>query len=98
MPARSRPVTASANGLISGMSRTASRRTTPTTNTPHELPVGAEYLVTSCDSTYSYEAAEPVSSQRPNGSSGGRGSGACGRPLMQRSVRPVRVVMLGELA
>jgi hypothetical protein len=62
-------------------------------------PVGAENPVTSCDlHVLVYEAAEPVSLQRPDGCSGVRGSGACGRTLMQRSVRPVRVVMLGELA
>ena len=61
--------------------------------------VGAENPVTSCDlHVLVYEAAEPASSQRPNGRFGERGSGACGRTLMQRSVRPVRVVMLGELA
>jgi hypothetical protein len=61
--------------------------------------VGAENPVMSCDlHVLVYEAAEPVSSQRPDGCSGERGSGACGRALMQRSVRPVRVVMLGELA
>ena len=43
-------------------------------------------------------AAEPVPSQRPDGCSGERGSGACGRALMLRSVRLVRVAMLGELA
>jgi hypothetical protein len=45
-----------------------------------------------------YEAAEPASSQRPNGALGSWRGVACGRALMQRSVRSVRVVMLGELA
>ena len=62
-------------------------------------PVGVENPVTSCDlHVLVYEAAEPAPSQRPDSRCGGRGSGACGRTLMQRSVGPVRVVVLGELA
>ena len=61
--------------------------------------MGADNSVTSCDlQVFVYEAAESVSSQRLLGCSGGRGSGACGRVLMQRSVRTVRVVMPDVLA
>ena len=57
--------------------------------------VGAENPVMSCDlHVLVDEAAEPVSSQRPDGRSGARRSAARGRALMQRSVRTVRVVML----
>ena len=49
--------------------------------------MGAENPVTSCDLHILVdEAAEPVSSQRPDGRSGAWGSGAGGRALMQRSV------------
>jgi hypothetical protein len=41
-----------------------------------------------------YETTEAISSQRPNGRCGGRGSAACGRVLMERSVRAVGVVVL----
>lgn len=65
----------------------------------NDAPVGAENPVTSCDlHVLVYVAAKPGSSQRPDGCSGERGSGACGHALMQRSVGPVRVAMLGELA
>jgi hypothetical protein len=61
--------------------------------------VGAEYPVASRDlHVLMYEAAESVSSQRLDGCSGQRGGGACGRVLMQRSVRTVRVVMTEVLA
>src|SRR6185437_15520418 len=43
------------------------------------------------------KAAEPVSSQRPDGRAGGRGSAACGRVLTERSVRAVGVVVLEVL-
>jgi hypothetical protein len=44
-----------------------------------------------------YEAAEPISPQRPNGRCGERGSAARGRALIKRSVRAVRVVVLDIL-
>jgi hypothetical protein len=57
--------------------------------------VGAENSVTSCDlQILVYETTEAISSQRPNGRCGVRGSAACGRVLMERSVRAVRVVVL----
>ena len=44
--------------------------------------MGAENPVTSWDlHIFVYETAEPVSSQRPDGRCGGRGSAACGRLL-----------------
>ena len=43
------------------------------------------------------ETAEAVSSQWSDGRAGGRGSAACGRMLVERSVRAVRVVVLGVL-
>ena len=56
-------------------------------------PVGADNPVRSCDPHVLVdEAAESVSSQRSNRGAGGWGSVACGRALMQRSVRTVRVV------
>jgi hypothetical protein len=55
--------------------------------------VGAENHVASRDlHVLMYEAAESVSSERLDGCSRERGTGACGRVLMQRSVRTVRVV------
>jgi hypothetical protein len=60
--------------------------------------VGAENAVTSCDlHILVYQAAESISSQRPDGSSGRWGSGACGRLLMQRPVRALSVVVLDVL-
>src|SRR4051794_25294810 len=57
-------------------------------------PVGAENVDTSCDlHVLVYEAAESISSQRPDCSTGPRGSGACWRLLMQRAVRAMRVVL-----
>jgi len=44
-----------------------------------------------------YQAAEAISSQRPNGRCGGRGYAARRRVLMERSVRAVHVVMLEVL-
>jgi hypothetical protein len=47
-------------------------------------PVGAENSVTSRDlHVFVYEAAEPISSQRPNGRLGGRRSAARRRELME---------------
>ena len=43
------------------------------------------------------ETAEAVSSQWSDGRAGGRGSAACGRVLVERSVRAVRVVVLDVL-
>jgi hypothetical protein len=61
--------------------------------------VGAEDPVTSWDlHVFVDEAAESVSSQRLDCCSGVWGSGACGRVLMQRSVRTVRVVVADVLA
>jgi hypothetical protein len=61
--------------------------------------VGAENLVTSCDlHVLVYEAAEPVSSEDPDGRPGMRRGVACGRALVQRSVRSVRVVVLDVFA
>jgi transposase len=61
-------------------------------------PVGAENPATSCDlHVLMYKTVEPVSSQRPDGRAGARGSVACGRALTQGSVRSVRVVVLDEL-
>jgi len=60
--------------------------------------VGAENPVTSCDlHILVQKASEPVSSQRPDGRAGGRGSAACGRELTERSVRAVGVVVLEVL-
>jgi hypothetical protein len=60
--------------------------------------VGAENAVTSCDlHILVYQAAESISSQRPDCSSGRWGSGACGRLLMQRPVRAMSVVVLDVL-
>ena len=54
--------------------------------------------VTSCDlHVLVNEAAEPVSSQWPDGRAGGRGSAACGRVLIERSVRTVGVVVVDVL-
>ncbi len=48
------------------------------------VPVGAENPVTSCDlHVLVYETAEPVSSQRPDGRGGRRGSAAGGRLLSE---------------
>jgi hypothetical protein len=56
-------------------------------------PVGAENSFTSRDlQILVYEAAEPISSQGPDGRLGVRGSAACGCVLIKRSVRPVGVV------
>ena len=61
--------------------------------------MGAENSVTLCDlQVFVYEATEPVSSQRPDGRSGVPIGAACGRLLMERSVRTVGVVMLDVLA
>ena len=61
--------------------------------------MGAENSVTLCDlQVFVYEATEPVSSQRPDGRSGGPIGAASGRLLMERSVRTVGVVMLDVLA
>jgi hypothetical protein len=61
--------------------------------------VGAQNSVTLCDlQVFLYEAAEPVSSQRPDGRSGGPMSAACGPLLTERSVRTLGVVMLDVLA
>ena len=47
-------------------------------------PVGAENSVTLCDlQVFVYEATEPVSSQRPDGRSGGPIDAASGRLLME---------------
>jgi hypothetical protein len=60
--------------------------------------VCAENTVTSCDlQILVYETAESVSSKRPDCRAGAWGNVACGRALMQRSVRTVRVVVLDEL-
>jgi hypothetical protein len=60
--------------------------------------VGAENTDTSGDlQILVYETTEPVSSQRPDGRAGAWGSGAGGRLLVERSVRPVGVVVLDEL-
>ena len=60
--------------------------------------VGAENPVTSCDlHVLVYQAAESISSHRPECSSRRWGSGACGRLLMQRPVRAMSVVVLDVL-
>ena len=60
--------------------------------------VGAENPATSPDlQILVYEAAEAISSQRPDGRSGGRGSAAYGRMLGECSVRSVGVVVLEVL-
>jgi hypothetical protein len=60
--------------------------------------VGAENSVTSCDrQILVYQATEAVQSYRPNGRSAGRGSGPCGRVLIERSMWAVGVVVLDEL-
>src|ERR671920_1428079 len=60
--------------------------------------VGAENPATSRDlQILVYEAAEAISSQRPDGRSGGRGSAAYGRMLGECSVRSVGVVVLEVL-
>jgi hypothetical protein len=65
---------------------------------PDAQPVGAENAVTSCDlDVLVYEAAERVSSERPDGRSGVWWGVVRGRALMQRSVRTVRVVMADVL-
>jgi hypothetical protein len=57
--------------------------------------VGAENSVTSCDlQILVYETTEAISSQWPNGRSGGWGSASGGRLLIERSVRTVSVVVL----
>src|SRR6185312_8128819 len=62
--------------LTSAAVKTASKATV-------KLLVGAENTVTSCDlHVLVYQAAESISSQRPECSSGRRGSGACGRLLI----------------
>src|SRR3954449_988148 len=54
--------------------------------------VGAENPVTSCDlHILVHEAAESISSLRPECCSGRWGSGACGRLSMQRAVRAMSV-------
>jgi len=65
---------------------------------PDPDPVGAENAVMSCDlHILVYQAAESISSQRPEWRSGRWGSGACGRLLMQRAVRAMSVVVLDVL-
>jgi hypothetical protein len=60
---------------------------------------GAENSVRTCDlQILGYEAAEAISSERPNGRCGVRGSAACWGVLMERSVWTVRVVMIDVLA
>ena len=60
--------------------------------------MGAENAVTSCDlHILVYQAAESISSQRPDCSCGRWGSGACGRLLRQRPVRAMSVVVLDVL-
>jgi hypothetical protein len=55
--------------------------------------VGAENSVMSCDlHVFVYEAAQPVSSKRAAGRRGMWRHAACGRVLMQRSVRTMPVV------
>jgi len=55
-------------------------------------PVRAENSVTSCDlQVLVIEAAESISSQRPNSRSGARGSAAVRRELTKRSVWTVGV-------
>jgi hypothetical protein len=61
-------------------------------------PVGAENAVTSCDlHVLVHETAEPVASEGLDSCAGGRGSGPCGRVLIERSVWTVRVVVLEVL-
>jgi hypothetical protein len=61
--------------------------------------VGAENPVTSRDLHILVdESAEPVASQRQDDRSGGWRGAACGRALIQRSVRTMGVVMLDVLA
>ena len=53
--------------------------------------VGAENAVTSCDlHVLVHETAEPVASEGLDSCAGGRGSGPCGRVLIERSVWTVR--------
>jgi hypothetical protein len=60
--------------------------------------VGAENSVTSRDlQILVYETAESISSQRPDGCAGGRGSGACRRLLIQRPMWAMSVVVLEVL-
>jgi hypothetical protein len=60
--------------------------------------VGAENSVTSCDlQILVYETTEAISSQWSDSRAGGRGSAACGRVLIERSVRAVHVVVLEVL-
>ena len=55
-------------------------------------PVGAENRVTSCDMQVLVdEAAEPVSSEHADGRPRTRRGAACGRALIEGSVRSVRV-------
>ena len=62
------------------------------------MPVSAGNTDTSCDlHVLVHEAAESISSQRPECSTGRWGSGACGRLLIQRAVRPMSVVVLDVL-
>ena len=61
-------------------------------------PSGAENAVTSCDlHVLVHETAEPVASEGLDRCAGGRGSGPCGRVLIERSVWTVRVVVLEVL-
>jgi hypothetical protein len=61
--------------------------------------VGAENSVTSCDlHVFVQEAAEPVSPKHAAGRPGMWRRAACGRVLIQRSVRTVEVVVLDVLA
>jgi hypothetical protein len=60
--------------------------------------VGAENPVTSCDlHVLVHETAKSIPSQWSECSTGRWGSGACGRLLMQRAVRAMRVVVLDVL-
>jgi hypothetical protein len=62
-------------------------------------PVGAENCVTSCDlGVFVDQAAEPVASEDPRARCGsGRTRPPGGRVLVQRPVRPMRVVVIDVL-
>jgi hypothetical protein len=88
--------------MISPVTATTEQNGAASSASPESAPaqrVGAENSVTLCDlQVFVYEATEPVSSQRPDGRSGGPIGAASGRLLMERSVRTVVVVMLDVLA
>jgi hypothetical protein len=93
---RTAPVAGAERGEVAKMLASSLSTVSSATNMG---PVGAENSVTLCDlQVFVYEATEPVSSQRPDGRSGGPIGAACGRLLMERSVRTVGVVMLDVLA